>query len=139
MKLADLKRLGAFQYIELVQTFFHALLYIKQRVIRFDNAGAYLNERIFAQERINDRLPYIGGFCLGKIIIRLVDLVGLLLNTVAGALIRAGEIAADVIQKIGRAIRLTGEPMHTGTMPHSCTLVARAAETSATENSSPSK
>ena len=103
MKLRNLIRLGAFQNIQLIQTFFLSSFYIEKSIIGFDNTGSNLDKGIFADERINDCFPYICGFRFGKIIICLKNLICLLGNSIAGAFIRAWEISADIVKKIGYA------------------------------------
>ena len=62
MKFRNFDRFGTFKYIKFVQTFFNTLFYIEQSIIRFDNTGCNLNERILAEERICDCFPYICRF-----------------------------------------------------------------------------
>ena len=99
-KLRNFDRFGTFHDIKLVYTLLCSLLYIKKCIIGFQHTGAYLDQRIFTKERIRDSLKYIGGFCLGKVIIGLKDLVSLLCDTIAGTSAWAWEVTADIIQKV---------------------------------------
>ena len=106
MKFRNFNWFGSFQNIQLIQSLLFALLHIQQSIIGFDNTGAHFYQRIFAKERICNCLPNICGFRLGKIIISLKDLIGLLGNSVAGTFVRAWEIAADIIEKIGNTAKI---------------------------------
>ena len=99
-KLRNFDRFGTFHDIKLVYTLLCSFLYIKKCIIGFQHTGAYLDQRIFTKERIRDGLKYIGGFCLGKVIIGLKDLVSLLCDTIAGTSAWAWEVTADIIQKV---------------------------------------
>ena len=103
MKFRNLIRLGAFQNIQLIQALFLSFFYIEKCIIGFDNTGSNLDKGIFADKRVNNGFPYICGFRFGKIIICLKDLICLLGNSVARTFIRAWEISADIIQKVGYA------------------------------------
>ena len=105
-KFRNFDRFGTFQNIEFIYALFCSLLYIKKCIIGFQHTGAYLDQRIFTKERICDSLKYISGFRLGKVIIRLKDLVGLLCDTVAGTSARTREVTADIIQKIGYTTKI---------------------------------
>ena len=113
MKFRNLDGLGALKHIQLIQTFLNTLLYVKKCVICLNYTRAYLDQGIFAKERIYNRLPYIGRFSLSKVIISLKDLIGLLCNTIAGSFIRAWEISADIIQQVGNTPQI-----HRGTHAH---------------------
>ena len=77
MQLADFDRLIALQYIDFADLFLNVTVYVVQQVVGLKYTGVYLNQRVFSDERIHYGLPDIGGFCLGEIVIRMVNLIGL--------------------------------------------------------------
>ena len=138
MKLRNLIRLGAFKNIQLIQTFFLSSFYIEKSIIGFDNTGSNLDKGIFADERISDCFPYICRFRFGKIIICLKNLICLLGNSIAGAFIRAWKYPQISSRRLDTP-QITGAPRTYRNNASVLYVVARAAETSVTENSSPSK
>ena len=100
MKLRHLDGLIALHDIELVQLLLRVALLVVQGVVGFDDAGGYLDERILSNEGIHDGLEYIRGFRLGEIVVRLEDLVGLHIDSVAGLLVRAREQLHDIVHQV---------------------------------------
>ena len=77
MQFTDFDRLIALQYIYFTNLLFNITIHVIQQIIRFQYTGVYLDQGVFSNERIHDSLPDIGGFCLGEIVIRMVNLIGL--------------------------------------------------------------
>ena len=61
MKLRYLDRFAASEYIEFIQLLLGLCRSIIQHIVRLKNAGANLQQRIFPDKRIRDRLEYICG------------------------------------------------------------------------------
>ena len=77
MQFADFNGLIALQYIDFADLFLNVTVYVVQQVVGLKYTGVYLDQRVFSDERIHYGLPDIGRFCLGEIIIRMVNLIGL--------------------------------------------------------------
>ena len=77
MQFADFNGLIALQYIDFADLFLNVTVYVVQQVVGLKYTGVYLDQRVFSDERIHYGLPDIGGFCLGEIVIRMVNLIGL--------------------------------------------------------------
>ncbi len=92
MQLRHLNRFISLHHIEFAGLHFHILIDIVDHVIRFQNAGIYLDQGVFSDKRIYDGLPYHSGFRFREVVIRLEDLVGLHIHTGAFPVLRAREI-----------------------------------------------
>ena len=101
MHFRNLQRLVSFQNIQLTQFLFAVTLCIIENVCIFDNTGANLDHRIFTDERIYDRLEYIGRFCFREIIVCFKDFICLLIQSVAWTFVSTREISNNIIQKVG--------------------------------------
>ena len=88
MKLTYLFRLVGSHHIQLADLLLGLSGCIVQCIIRFDNTGANLDQRIFSDKRICDSLEYICRLGSCKVIIALEDLVGLHIDTGAFLLVR---------------------------------------------------
>ena len=77
MQFTDFDRLIALQYIDFANLLFNITIHVIQQIIRFQYSRVYLDQGVFSDERIHYGLPDIGGFCLGEIVIRMVNLIGL--------------------------------------------------------------
>ena len=97
MKLRNLDRFASFKYIQLIQLLFCIFVNIENDIITLDNAGFHFDHRIFSDERIDDRLKYLGGFCFCKIIICFKNLVCLCIDAGYTAFVRTWEILHNII------------------------------------------
>ena len=97
MQFRHFLRLVAAHHVKLADFHFLCLLLIVQYVIGLQYARIYLNQRIFADERIGDCLKYVCALCLCYIIVTVKDLIRLHIDAFAGTLLRAGEILDDII------------------------------------------
>ena len=97
MQFTDLDRLIALQYIDFTNLLFNITIHVIQQIIGFQYTGVYLDQGVFSNERIHDGLPDISGFSLCKIIIRMVDLVGLQIDTSYFSVLRAGHVFDNII------------------------------------------
>ena len=70
---------------------------IENDIITLDNAGFHFDHRIFSDERIDDRLKYLCGFCFCKIIICFKNLVCLCIDAGYTAFVRTWEILHNII------------------------------------------
>ena len=75
MKLRHLDRLASLKHVKLIQLLLCVLIYIKEYIVVFDNAGADLDQRILTDERIYNGLKYLCGFRLCEVIISLKNFI----------------------------------------------------------------
>ncbi len=99
VKLRHLNGLIPLQYIKLADLFFNVPVHVIDQIIRLQYAGIHLDQGILADKGIYHGLPDISGFCLGEIIIRVVDLVGLHVDACHLAVFGAGEILHNIVQQ----------------------------------------
>ena len=99
MKLLYFDRLVALHHIQFAYFLFCILILIVDHIIRLEYTRTDLDQRVFADKRIHDRLENIGRFCLGKIIIRLEYFIALHVYARDLSVFRAGEIFYDIIQQ----------------------------------------
>ena len=99
MQLLHLDRLASLHNIEFVDLLFHFLLVIVDHVIILKYARAYLNQWIFTDKRINDRLEDISGFRFREIKIRLEYFIALKINTCKFTVLRTRHIFNNVIKQ----------------------------------------
>ena len=97
MQFTDFDRLIALQYIDFANLLFNITIHVIQQIIRFQYTGVYLDQGVFSNERIHDGLPDVSGFSLCEIIIRMVDLVGLQIDTRYFSVLRAGHVFDNII------------------------------------------
>ncbi|GFI34563.1 hypothetical protein IMSAGC014_01058 [Bacteroidaceae bacterium] len=97
MKLFDLHRFVSLHHIDLADFFFNIPVHIVNHIVGLKNAGIYFDEGVFANKGIYDGLPDISRFCLCKIIISMVNLIGLHVNARHFPVFRAGEVFDDII------------------------------------------
>ena len=97
MQFADFNGLIALEHIDLSDLFFNILIHVVNKIIRLKNAGIYLNQGIFPDKGIYNGLPDISGFCLCKVIICMVDLIGLHVNAGHFTILRTREVFDHII------------------------------------------
>ena len=97
MQFTDLDRLIALQYIDFTNLLFNITIHVIQQIIGFQYTGIYLDQGVFSNERIHDGLPDISRFSLCEVIIRMVDLVGLQIDTSYFSVLRAGHVFDNII------------------------------------------
>ena len=85
MKLGNFDGLGAADDMQLAELFFLVLRDIVQNIVVLDNAGADLDQRIFAEERICDGLEDLRGFGLLEIVVGIEGVVAVFIQTGAFA------------------------------------------------------
>ncbi len=96
MQLGNLFHLAADDDVQFAETFISVPVIIEEDIIRFQNAGINLDQRILTDIRIGNGLEYISGLRLGEVVVCLEDFV--IGGIDAGNLdhIRAGEILYDI-------------------------------------------
>ena len=97
MQFTDLDRLIALQYIYFTNLLFNITIHVIQQIIRFQYSGVYLDQGVFSNERIHDGFPDVSGFSLCEVIIRMVDLVGLQIDTRYFSILRARHVFDNII------------------------------------------
>ena len=97
MQFTDFDRLIALQYIDFTNLLFNITIHVIQQIIRFQYTGIYLDQGVFSNERIHDGLPDISRFRLCEVIIRMVDLIGLQIDTSYFSVLRAWHVFDNII------------------------------------------
>ena len=97
MQFTDFDRLIALPYIDFAKLLCNITIHVIQKIIRFQYTGVYLDQGVFSNERIHDGLPDVSGFSLCEVIIRMVDLVGLQIDTRYFSVLRAAHVFDNII------------------------------------------
>ena len=104
VKFAYFHGLIALHYVQLADLLLDVFIHIVDQVVRLEHAGIHLDQRVLADKGIHDGFPNIGRLCLGEIIVRMVNLVGLHIDACHFPVLRAGHIFHDVIQQSENAL-----------------------------------
>ncbi len=105
-ELRNFLGLVADHHVELAEALVIFLLHVVERVVGLDDAGADLDEVVFADERVGDGLPDISGLRFLEIIVGLEYLIGLLVDALAGSLSRIREDLNDIVQQVGNTLKV---------------------------------
>ena len=92
MQLLDLFCLGTGQNVKLADLFLGILVLVVEHIVSLQYAGIDLDQRIFSDKRIHDRLEHIRRLRLGEIEVRLKGLIGLRIDTRAAAVFRRRQV-----------------------------------------------
>ncbi len=99
VKLRHFHGFISLQDIQFADLLFHFGIHVVKQVIRLQNARVYLYQGIFSDKRVDNGFPDNGGFCLGKIIVRIVNLICLHIDSRDLAVLGAGHVFHNVIQQ----------------------------------------
>ena len=99
VELRHFRGLVALEDVELADLLLHFRVHVVQLVICLQHAGIHLDQGIFSDEGIHDGLPDKSGLRLGKVIVGVVDFVGLLVDAGNLAVLGAGHVFHDVVQQ----------------------------------------
>jgi stage II sporulation protein D len=110
---ADAMAAGGRNYKEILAYYYPGTelilaLGIIEHIIRLQDTGSNLDQRVFTDKRVNNRLPDKGTLRAVRIVIRLIRLIVLHILAGDGAVCRAREIPDHIIQKNIDSLKIGG-------------------------------